>query len=57
MSLKDILVHVDHSPSCKERIKAALKLAQLHNAHLQVFAEHWSFTMPISNYLQHIGAS
>ncbi|GGF59977.1 universal stress protein A [Terasakiella brassicae] len=34
MSLKDILVHVDHSPSCKERIKAALKLAQLHNAHL-----------------------
>jgi nucleotide-binding universal stress UspA family protein len=34
MSLKDILVHVDHSPSCKERIRAAIKLAQLHDAHL-----------------------
>lgn len=34
MSLKDILVHVDHSRSCKERINAALKLAQLHDAHL-----------------------
>jgi len=34
MSLKDILVHVDHTRSCKERIKAALKLAELHDAHL-----------------------
>ncbi|NVK18915.1 MAG: universal stress protein [Methylocystaceae bacterium] len=34
MSLKDILVHVDHSRSCKERISAALKLATLHDAHL-----------------------
>ncbi|WP_028880582.1 universal stress protein [Terasakiella pusilla] len=34
MSLKDILVHVDNSRSCKERIRAALKLAALHDAHL-----------------------
>ena len=34
MSLKDILVHVDHTRSCKERISAALKLAELHDAHL-----------------------
>lgn len=34
MSLKDILVHVDHGRNCEERIKAALKLAQLHDAHL-----------------------
>lgn len=34
MSLKDILVHVDHSRGCKERIKAAIKLAILHDAHL-----------------------
>lgn len=34
MSLKDILVHVDHTESSKERIRAALKLASLHNAHL-----------------------
>jgi nucleotide-binding universal stress UspA family protein len=34
MSLKDILVHVDHTRSCKERITAALKLARLHDAHL-----------------------
>ncbi len=34
MSLKDILIHVDHSKSCPERIRAALKLARLHDAHL-----------------------
>ncbi|MDV7339246.1 universal stress protein [Terasakiella sp. A23] len=34
MSLKDILVHVDHTRSCHERIRAALKLAELHDAHL-----------------------
>ncbi len=34
MSLKDILIHVDHTRSCKERIKVAMKLAALHDAHL-----------------------
>lgn len=34
MSFKDILVHLDHSPSCNERVAAALKLARLHEAHL-----------------------
>lgn len=34
MSLKDILVHVDHTRGCEERIHAALKLADLHDAHL-----------------------
>lgn len=34
MSLKDILVHVDHTRSCKERIRVAVNLAAMHDAHL-----------------------
>jgi nucleotide-binding universal stress UspA family protein len=34
MALKDLLVHVDHSPHCAARIEAAASLAVRHDAHL-----------------------
>lgn len=32
--IKDILVHIDNSAECKHRIKAAIQIASLHQAHL-----------------------
>ena len=34
MALKDILVHIDNSVSCENRLKTALQLAEQHGAHL-----------------------
>lgn len=34
MTLKDIVVHVDHGRACPDRIKAACELARTHGAHL-----------------------
>lgn len=34
MSYKNLLVHVDHQPSCEARLDAALALARAHEAHL-----------------------
>ncbi len=35
MAIKDILLHLDNSPSCLSRIKLAIQLAQIHGAHLK----------------------
>lgn len=34
MNLKDILVHIDHRPTCASRLKLATALARQHGAHL-----------------------
>ena len=34
MALKDILLHLDNSKSCKARLEAAIQLAQVNDAHL-----------------------
>lgn len=34
MNLKDILVHIDHRPTCTSRLKLAVALAKQHNARL-----------------------
>ncbi len=48
--LKDIVVHIDRLPECPERLKAAIRLAQAHGAHLT-----GSYAIPrsrIPNYLE-----
>ncbi|MSN26776.1 MAG: hypothetical protein GJV46_13010 [Geobacter sp.] len=35
MALKDILLHLDNSPSCPSRIEFAIKMAQTHDAHIK----------------------
>jgi len=35
MAIKDILLHLDNSPSCLSRIELAIKMAQIHGAHLK----------------------
>jgi nucleotide-binding universal stress UspA family protein len=34
MIIKDILVHVDNSPACAQRLELAVEIAKTHNAHL-----------------------
>lgn len=35
MAIKEILLHLDNSPSCLSRIDLAIRLAQIHGAHLK----------------------
>lgn len=35
MAIKNILLHLDNSPSCQSRIDLAIKMAQIHSAHLK----------------------
>ncbi|NVN98616.1 MAG: universal stress protein [Geobacteraceae bacterium] len=35
MAIKDILVHLDNSPSCKSRLDMAIQIAKRHGAHLK----------------------